>query len=76
VNIYPNPSNGQFTIDAGNWTNAALTATITNQLGDIVYFTTIKSTKTNIDLSHFANGVYVIKLTDGENEIIEKLSKY
>jgi len=76
VNIYPNPSNGQFTIDAGNFTNAALTATITNQLGDIVYFTTIKSTKTNIDLSHFANGVYVIKLTDGENEIIEKLSKY
>lgn len=76
VSIYPNPSNGLFTIDAKNWNSSKLSLVIANQLGDIVYFATISSSKTNIDLSHLSNGVYIIKLTDGENEIIEKLSKF
>ncbi|MFT5818995.1 MAG: hypothetical protein ACI8ZM_000217 [Crocinitomix sp.] len=73
VKLYPNPTTGQFTIETGNWTN--INMTISNQIGETVYYLSAIQPKTTIDLSHLANGIYIIKLTDGNQEIIKKLSK-
>ncbi|NOQ71590.1 MAG: T9SS type A sorting domain-containing protein [Crocinitomix sp.] len=75
VAIYPNPTTGQFIVDAGGWANTNFTITITNQVGELVYHLSTSKSKTNIDLSHLSSGIYIIKLIDGERTILKKLSK-
>ncbi len=56
VSIYPNPSNGEFTIESdGN-----LNATITDAMGRIVQIVELKSGMTSVSIANEANGVYFI----------------
>lgn len=75
VKVYPNPTLGQFTIETGNWNTTELNLIITNQIGETVYALANVKPKTTLNISHLANGIYIIKLTDGNQEIIKKLSK-
>ncbi|MFT4525766.1 MAG: hypothetical protein ACI85F_001922 [Bacteroidia bacterium] len=71
LQIYPNPSNGKFTIEftanileqtQGNGSSLE----ITNALGEIVHQSKIASSKSEIDLSHQPTGIYFYKLQIGE----------
>lgn len=75
VKVYPNPTNGQFTIETGSWSNTNINITITNQIGETVYYLDGAQPKSNIDLSHLAGGIYIIQITDGGRSVIKKLSK-
>lgn len=56
VSIYPNPSNGEFTIESdGN-----LNATITDAMGRIVQILELKSGMTSVSIANEANGFYFI----------------
>ena len=69
--MYPNPTNGVFTIELDG--NAKYDVTVNNILGQIVYETTTTSMNTTIDLSSFEKGIYTIELKNNTATYIEKV---
>jgi len=63
VNIFPNPSNGIFTISG--LPMGALCIDIYNVLGEIVYSKNSTQTVSNIDISNSPKGMYFVKISDG-----------
>lgn len=64
ISIYPNPSNGLFTIDFGNSVDTA-NLIIYNMLGQEVYSENIKNaTNKTINLEHLSKGTYVLKYVE------------
>ena len=70
--IYPNPNNGQFTIDVPSANGFQLT--IMDNLGAVVYAAPLTKNKTFINLDHLAKGIYFVQLSNGENRVIKKIS--
>lgn len=68
VNLYPNPSNGIFSINLKN-THTQKVIDIRNVLGERVYSANLSDEKTKIDLSTEKKGIYFYQLKT-ENEII------
>jgi hypothetical protein len=74
---YPNPTNGNTTIDfiAGN--NQMVNFSITNLLGDIVYNKEINSkrgvNKLDINTSDFSNGIYLYSISNGTNVVTKRM---
>jgi hypothetical protein len=67
ISVYPNPSNGQFTVSTPSLqTDATLEVYSTD--GRLVYQQTIPSTttETSIDLQHPAAGLYQVRVVEGE----------
>ena len=63
-NIYPNPSEGLFTIE--NLNNENVTYSVRNILGQIAYNGDLTAiSKSTVDLSHLDSGVYTIEF-DGK----------
>jgi hypothetical protein len=56
--IYPNPSNGVFTVEA----DEAVSVSVYDVLGNILYSQQALAGKQSIDLNHYANGIYVVKV--------------
>ena len=77
VNIYPNPANGRFSVSMGNG-NTSINLILTDCNGKIVLDQTIEN-ESFIDISHLANGVYLIKMnyktSSSSNSIIKKIVK-
>jgi hypothetical protein len=73
VSVYPNPSNGSFNVDYKNATSIK----VINTLGVLAYETKIDETVSegtkNIDLSNFANGIYIINVSNGNSSINHKV---
>ena len=65
--IFPNPSNGKFQF-AVNGLGVGKTPTleIYNMQGKIIYQSTITNPKSEIDLSNQTNGIYFVKIYDGQ----------
>ncbi|HYG51747.1 MAG TPA: T9SS type A sorting domain-containing protein, partial [Flavobacteriales bacterium] len=62
VKVYPNPTQGTFTIELIGASAANQTITIINQLGEKVYSANLVAATNTIDLSWLANGIYLIKI--------------
>ena len=67
--IYPNPNTGNFIVE-GVKSNSDLT--VTDMLGQIVYYTKVNSDKLELNLS-LSKGVYFIKIESGEKNVIKKI---
>lgn len=65
--LYPNPSNGNFTIDVNAPSNENLTIEVINTLGQLVYTQDEEihegNNSINIALENVMNGNYIVKLT-------------
>ncbi len=74
---YPNPTNGNTTIEFAMGYNSEVTFTVTNLLGAIVNVQNLSTTKglnrIQFDASNVPNGVYFYTITDGKNTISKKL---
>jgi chitinase len=68
ISVFPNPTNGQFTISL--LTDSA-TITVTDILGQAVFKTHVKQKNVNLQLFH--NGIYTINITTTQGTTTRKL---
>lgn len=70
LHIYPNPNTGKFFLE----TNSTLSVTLTDPLGKKILSEKFEKGNYAIDLSNYANGVYILKAEkDSETKIIKVL---
>ena len=70
LTIYPNPTNDKLIVE--NLSTGKNEIFITNLLGEEMQHLFANNTKTEIDASCFANGIYFLKLTDEKGNVITK----
>jgi len=58
--VYPNPSNGKFTISV--YKNARYDVIVNNVLGQTIFTGFVSEMNTVLDLSNFGKGIYTIEL--------------
>ena len=76
MGIYPNPTNGIFTIEMNDVEKDVYTIKITNVLGQKVFTTSqlVNSIyKENIDLSSFGKGVYLLNISNSNTTITDRI---
>jgi hypothetical protein len=75
LNIYPNPSTGRFYIQMGDAFKANTKVEVFNVVGMKVFETLATAYKTEIDLSAMKQGVYYVRVDNGQNIITQKIMK-
>ncbi|MES2395379.1 MAG: PKD-like domain-containing protein [Bacteroidota bacterium] len=77
LSVYPNPGNGKFKIqmDNGQLSMDNYQLSIYNVLGEKIFQSEIKNLKTEIDISHQPNGIYIIRVNDGIQSLNQRLIK-
>ncbi|WP_317898672.1 T9SS type A sorting domain-containing protein [Aurantibacillus circumpalustris] len=72
ISIYPNPSNGKFVVES----LASCQIVVTDLSGKIIFEKNYDDGKNEIDLSEFANGIYILKkISNGETTITKLIKK-
>ena len=72
--IYPNPSNGNFTVDTHMLKYDNITISVYDLLGSkIQKFENIKSFPFKMDLNELSNGIYYFKINSGDKTITQKV---
>ncbi len=77
VSIYPNPVQGEFTIDFGTNNNKTVNVEIFSMRGQLLYSKIDNNTALplNIDMTEFAGGVYTIELRSDSDQKFFKVFK-
>ncbi|MBK7181605.1 MAG: T9SS type A sorting domain-containing protein [Bacteroidetes bacterium] len=77
VSIYPNPSNGVFTLNINNAASNQVVISIMDIQGKVVYSESDKNVSAQynkqINLTNLAKGIYYVKLNIGSEVQIQKL---
>jgi len=75
IEIYPNPSNGQFYVDFQNVSEEVKELQIVDLQGKVIYKTNQNSKKIFVDISNYSKGIYVLQLkTSFNNHYTKKIS--
>lgn len=75
INVFPNPNNGEFYLQL-NTVNENVKLEIENSLGQLILKKAINDLNTKISLVNYPNGIYFIKIIEGNNIIrTEKIVK-
>ena len=70
-NIFPNPTNGTFTIELDKISNYDVF--VKNMLGQTIYTSKINTLRSNFDFANYKKGVYTIELKDNDITYVEKI---
>jgi PKD repeat protein len=70
--LYPNPATNDVVLQT-NQTGNGTVYTVKNILGQTLLSGNVEAAQTHIDLSAFANGIYLIELNQGEQTAVKKL---
>ena len=73
LNVYPNPTTGSLRVDLSAF-NSNSTIEVTNVLGATVLTATQQSGTATLDLSHQANGVYFVTVSNAEGRVTKKVT--
>jgi hypothetical protein len=77
INMYPNPNNGTFKLQLDGYANKIVNLYITNQVGQVVYNSTVSITDIlhteEISITGLPAGMYQLKIVDGETISTENL---
>jgi hypothetical protein len=63
--VYPNPTTENILV---NDVTKGSTLEVVNALGQVVYSEVVNNTKSNINVANYNNGLYMIRITNG-NEV-------
>ncbi len=74
VEVYPNPSNGQFSLKSDVF-GQDVVLTIFNTTGQLVYRGTVEMSNHQLDLQYLAKGLYYLKVTEGNRYQMVKIVK-
>lgn len=75
LNIYPNPSDGIFSIDLTGFKSKNTVVIISDITGKKIYRTDVSSGKTNINISNKPTGIYIMNLYIDDTVISKKIIK-
>jgi len=77
LNVFPNPSNGEFIINVNNQSDAPAILSIFNIKGEQLYNVELNTgnTQEEVDISKEAAGNYFVVLQQGDGSITEKIIK-
>lgn len=75
VEIYPNPTNDRISISLGNLQITKGSVSVYSTDGRRISFQDIHTTKTNIDLTEFPNGIYIVGIAADGHFFMEKICK-
>jgi hypothetical protein len=73
ITIYPNPAKDILIINKGN--NTELLIELNDICGKLLFFKTTDQSITSINLHEFAKGIYFIKLSSNQTQIVKKVIK-
>ena len=77
LSVYPNPSHGEFNIDINSISRQNIDIQIHNLLGEVIYSESLKdiigSHKQIIDLSQYANAMYILQINTDKGKLKRKL---
>lgn len=73
ISIYPNPSNGKFTINLSSFSGKNVELSVFDVLGKSIYRTSLTQESNTLDLSFLASGIYTTVFSDGQNTTTKKL---
>lgn len=75
--VYPNPSDGLFTLNSPKLTGAEVSIRVTSLLGNVVYAEKVSGSNAGllktIDLSHLPAGIYLVSLSDGLQHLNQRI---
>lgn len=75
IEIFPNPSNGNFTINAINLKPDNISIIAYDLLGSKIHeFKNIKTFPFKMDLNELSNGIYYFKINSGDKSITKKIT--
>jgi len=77
LKIYPNPTNGNFTLDIESLKSETIEINILNMAGELVFKDKVQisegKNQKNIDSKYFSKGVYLVKIKTSKGVINKKL---
>jgi len=73
VNIYPNPSNGQFYVFVNNEIVKRLE--ISDITGQLILQSDIKGSETSVDITKYSKGIYFIRFIGKNNSVVKRIVK-
>lgn len=78
LQVYPNPSNGQFNVVLNNTDAQRISLKVTNMVGKLVYTKTIEVNSSTpiyvLQLNHLPDGVYMIAVEDGKSIGVQRIT--
>ena len=73
VKVYPNPTSNNLHVSFDNSNSKNIRVVLINMLGVTVFQERSNQNKFDIDCSKYPKGVYILKLKDGETELVKKV---
>jgi hypothetical protein len=74
-NVYPNPASGKITIEQYRINHHHTTLSLFNSQGSLILQTRLGKTIESLDISELPNGIYLLRLTQGDLVQTEKVIK-
>ncbi|MDX2285130.1 MAG: T9SS type A sorting domain-containing protein [Bacteroidia bacterium] len=72
--VYPNPSNGVFSLEVKSSAQTSLDIRIVNLIGQTLYTQSVETNHpTRIDVSNLPKGVYFIKIGEGQDQSLRRI---
>jgi hypothetical protein len=71
--IFPNPNNGEFTVEINSVDFVETSLEVFDMLGKLIYNQNLNSNQTTIYTKHIEKGVYLVKLTRGNQTTTSKI---